>query len=128
MKGKKVFVYWNLHKKMWSLKSCEGEDRGLVIGHQETVFLDDCVFKVSEAGRRRVLQTKRKNVHAGVMGRVADIIPSADRYRLFVTYNPYKGPSFVTCADRLPVASASSVVMYPDRAVSASDIIYKKFI
>lgn len=125
MKGKKVFVYWNLHKKMWSLKSCEGEDRGLVIGHQETVFLEDCVFKVSEAGRRRVLLTKRKNVHAGVIGRVADIIPVADRYRLFVTYNPYKGPSFVTCADKLPVTSASTVVMYPDRAVSASDLRFK---
>lgn len=128
MKGKKVFVYWNLHKKLWSLKSCEGEDRGRVIGHQETVFLKDCVFKVSEAGRRRVLLTKRKNVHAGVVGILEETILIADRYRMYVTYNPYKGPSFVTCADKLPVASASTVVMYPDRAVSASDIIYKKFI
>ena len=91
----KVFVYYNLHRHTWSIKALEGPQRGLVIGHSDTVLLADATGKVSEAGRQRVLRDKRKNVHAGIVGtlihtEVEGYFPGTE-----VTYNPYKYHTFV---------------------------------
>lgn len=98
----RVFVYFNLHKKVWSIKALEGANRGRVIAHREIVILEDAKPRVSEAGRQRVIKEKRKNVHAGVVGywdeeRSADHNKAYDAYN--VTYNPYKYRSFVYCND-----------------------------
>lgn len=92
----KVYVYFNLHKKLWSIKALEGPKKGLVIGHSEYVHLRDCAPKVSEKGRQRVLKERRKNVHAGITGTlVATEFPSGDAGVYDeVSYNPYKGPEF----------------------------------
>ena len=62
---RKVFVYYNLHQHMWSVKDIK---TGRVICHQYEVQLYNATFKVSAAGRARVLKERRKNVHAGVQG------------------------------------------------------------
>jgi hypothetical protein len=90
----RVFVYFNLHRKLWSVKALSGPMRGRVIAHRDTLALSDCTFKVSEAGRQRVLREQRKNVHAGVVGYLSDATP-APRV-IPVTYNPYKSATF-TC-------------------------------
>ena len=94
----RVFVYFNLHKKLFSIKSLEGIHKGKVIGHTSDLVLKDCEFKVSEAGRQRVLKEKRKNVHAGVVGFITTVdlmLLTGDRELLIrVTYNPYKLPYF----------------------------------
>lgn len=64
----KVFVYFNLHRKLWSVKALDGKARGKVIAHCERVIVRGASFKVSEAGRQRVLREGRKNVHAGIVG------------------------------------------------------------
>jgi hypothetical protein len=64
----KVFVYFNLHKKCFSVKALEGVNKGKVVQHTDNIVLLLPKFKVSEAGRQRVLREKRKNVHAGVVG------------------------------------------------------------
>ena len=64
----KVFVYFNLHKKVWSVKALEGPNKGKVIEHTTNINIANAKFKVSEAGRQRVLKEKKKNVHAGVTG------------------------------------------------------------
>ncbi len=64
----KVFVYWNLHRGMWSVKALEGPDKGRVIARVDTVLLRDVTGKVSQAGRQRVLKERKKNVHAGLVG------------------------------------------------------------
>ena len=69
----RVFVYFNLHKKLWSVKSLEGERRGRVIGHASRVTLDNATQRVSEAGRQRVLREKQKNIHAGIVGTLAGV-------------------------------------------------------
>ena len=91
----KVFVYYNLHRHLWSIKALEGPRKGLVIGHSDTVLLQDATPKVSEAGRQRVLRDKRKNVHAGIVGTLVHregegYFPGSE-----VTYNPYKYTTFV---------------------------------
>jgi hypothetical protein len=64
----KVFVYFNLHKKVWSVKALEGPNKGRVVAHRNALSLYHCTFKVSEAGRQRVIREQRKNVHAGIVG------------------------------------------------------------
>lgn len=107
----KVFVYFNLHKKCFSIKALEGQFKGLVIGHTNSVLLSDVTFKVSQAGRSRVLAEKRKNVHAGVVGHMADSDAHDvhSRYMMMgaaITYNPYKYTSFVQRSTEQPVHNA----------------------
>ena len=88
----KVKVYFNLHKKMFSVVALEGDSRGRVIAHETEVKLTNATFKVSEAGRQRVIREQRKNVHAYVVGTLTDTVKNCDQA---VTYNPYKYSSFV---------------------------------
>lgn len=83
----KTKVYFNFHKKCFSV-----QQNGLVIGHRDKVFLKNCVLKVSEAGRQRVLNEKRKNVHAYVIGELTN---ESDFVGEEVTYNPYLNKTFV---------------------------------
>lgn len=95
----RVFVYWNLHKKCFSLRSAK---TGRVIAHRNHLTLLNAITKVSEAGRQRVIREKRKNVHAGIVGEVdlswsdnTVIWPELVYGSRRITYNPYKGPDFV---------------------------------
>lgn len=124
----KCFVYRNLHKEgcVYSIKALEGEFKGRIIGYATGVSLFDCTFKVSAAGRARVLREKKKNVHAGVEGllfwahgyerRLCD--NPAQSYpvkqcrvnnSVRVTYNPYLYETFVDKREQLPVQTADRV-------------------
>ena len=113
----RVFVYFNLHKKCFSIKALEGADKGRVIAHRDTVVLDGCKLMVSEAGRQRVLREKRKNVHAGVTGvwingdRVESHYEFLSMVGRQVTYNPYKYSSFIIKATEQSVDKADVVGM-----------------
>lgn len=93
----KVFVYFNLHKKCFSIRALEGSNKGRVVAHRTEVYLTDAVFKVSEAGRQRVLREQRKNVHAGVTGYWTDTVDESELSSMdrLVKYNPYKYNQFV---------------------------------
>lgn len=104
----KVFVYFNLHRKCWSVKAMEGPKKGLVIKHTDSIKLVDCKFKVSEAGRQRVIREQRKNVHAGVVGTMVEhAIPCS----LPVSYNPYRFAHFFNKNTLDPVLSSPAVTM-----------------
>ena len=115
---RKVFVYYNLHKHKWSVKDVK---TGRVIGHYYEVSLYNAKFKVSEAGRARVLKEKRKNVHAGVEGYLTTdvlarkmdgtILWESQSERHKVTYNPYLYDTFVTVSDKEPIHKAYFVRM-----------------
>jgi len=113
----RVFVYFNLHRKCFSIKALEGDRKGRVVAHSSTVLLEGCKFKVSEAGRQRVLREKRKNVHAGVTGTWinADRVESCYEFLSMVgrqvSYNPYKYSSFVIKATEQTVDKADVVGM-----------------
>jgi hypothetical protein len=103
----KVFVYFNLHKRVFSVKALEGKDKGRVIGHRTMLAIDSPTFKVSEAGRQRVIREKRKNVHAGVVGFLTSPYDWTKEEVLWtpVLYNPYVFSSFVTMLGK-PVHNA----------------------
>jgi len=97
----RVEVYFNLHEKCFSIRH-----KKKVISHLNEVFLSNAIFKVSEAGRQRVLKQKRKNVHAFVVG---DIEIGKLRAGIEIKYDPYRFKSFVTEIDSKPVRSAKYV-------------------
>lgn len=109
----KVFVYYNLHKHVWSVKALSGPSSGRVIMHCSEIRLRDVVFRVSKAGRNRVLQEQRKNVHAGAVG----YIECEDHsYTDCVSYNPYKADYFYSKTTGEPVYKSPHVLL-KDRKV-----------
>jgi hypothetical protein len=56
----KVFAYRNLHRQCWSVKALEGPLKGRVIYHANDLTLGWCDFKVSQAGRQRVLREQKR--------------------------------------------------------------------
>lgn len=113
----RVYVYFNLHKKVWSVKALDGPNKGKVIRHSSEVSLIDAQFRVSEAGRQRVLREQRKNVHAGVVGYLAPFseIPNNSKQ---LRYNPYKGPKFID-ENGMVYEKANRVVLTPEKRVLA---------
>ena len=116
----KVDVYWNLHKKRWSIRH-----KGRVIkngwDYPRTIMLKDVSWVVQPAGRAKVLKEKRKNVHAFARGYLFHTHwLSAEPEDEFgdwhpVKYNPYKGDSFV----RLVYDEESdSILEYPVKGSS----------
>ena len=110
--GKKVMVYYNLHKQTFSVTY----DSKVVI-HADYVKLGDVEFRVRKGGKERVRLEKSKNVHAFVIGNLLDYCeypcdnipnPPSD---MIVTYNPYKDNSFVYKNSEEPVYSAKEVDM-----------------
>lgn len=89
----KVFIYFNLHKKVFSVRSMKS---GIVIAHVTEIELDNAIFKVSEKGRQKVLSERRKNVHAGIVGFIGEkeVFKSQEKYKQAI-YNPYLYESFV---------------------------------
>jgi hypothetical protein len=105
----KVFAYRNLHRQCWSVKALEGPLKGRVIYHANDLTLAWCDFKVSQAGRQRVLREQKKNVHAGVVGYLTEcgeIATDGIDLDVPITYNPYKYDSFVDARCEVPVSSA----------------------
>jgi hypothetical protein len=110
--GKKVMVYYNLHKQTFSVTY-----DSKVILHADYVKLGDVEFRVRQGGKERVRQDKSKNVHAFVIGRLlyyceypCDDIPSSPSGKI-VTYNPYKHNSFVYKGSEEPIYNAKEVDM-----------------
>lgn len=106
----KVYVYYNIRKRMFSVKALEGEHKGKVIRHDDEVVLEDVTFKVSEAGRQRVLRDEQKNVHAGAVGTMLDFEKPVN-YNSEVTYNPYYTNTFILRRGCAPVHKASNALM-----------------
>jgi hypothetical protein len=101
----KVFVYRNLRKNCFSIKALEGPNKGRVVAHRSFVDLTAVTFKVSEAGRQRVLRTGQKNVHAGLVGQWNDtLVPHAESLQP-VRYNPRESGEF-RLSDGTPIKIA----------------------
>ena len=107
--GHKVDIYFNLHKKKWSIKS---RVTNRIILHTEKACVINASFVVQESGRQRVLKEKRRNVHAFVRGEFAPVPPDLKNpYQIF--YNPYHAGYFYR-HDKSPVHTSPCVILgYP---------------
>jgi len=102
--GQKVIVYKNLNRNCFSIKDPK---IGRVIGYAMSVTLRKPIFKISLAGRNRVLRDRRKNVHAVVIGEFVcadEPIPSMANRVAY--YNPYVTESFIDEHTKEPLSEA----------------------
>jgi hypothetical protein len=105
----KVDVYWNLHRKLYSVRD---RSTGLVIAHVRRIRMEDVEFVVQPAGRERVRETGRKSVHAFVRGTWLRNGGGATALAFTaVTYNPYVNDTFVTRYDGLEVRHARRALL-----------------
>ena len=88
--NKKIEVYFNLHKKTWSVRQS-----GRVVGHTDYIQVKNPQYVVSQKGNERVRREKKKNVHAFIRGYVTEGLQYMPNRQKFVSYNPYKNNSFV---------------------------------
>ena len=95
----KVRVYWNLHRKVWSVQDVKS---GRVCDHLQHISLTDAKFVVRKGGQKRVREEGKKNVHAFAVGYMSEYFVStseslkkefADWDR--VKYNPYEDDYFM---------------------------------
>ena len=108
----RFFVYFNLHVGGYSLRSTRTRlvtNRGRIVTR---VVLRDVTFKVSEAGRQRVIREKRKNVHAGAVGTLAT--RASRRACVRISYNPYRAGHFYVRDTGEPVHAARLLVLTVD--------------
>jgi len=104
--NRRVYIYFNLHKKVWSVRQ-----DGKVVAHTKYIMLKDARFLVGQAGRKKVLREKKKNVHAGVSGYVVERVPNIPDFCTTVSYNPYKDKTFINYSNEKPMLWAPHVVM-----------------
>ena len=102
--GTPVDIYWNLHKKCFSVKSRARDSYGRVIAHAQNIGLTAVTLIVSDKGRQRVLREQRKNVHAYLRGTRTATPPAGTAP---VAYNPYTHTTFM-CADQ-PIHQAKTL-------------------
>ncbi|AHI29718.1 hypothetical protein [Marinobacter similis] len=107
----RVEVYWNLHKKLWSVRALEGDNKGRVVAHVHSLTLRECSYVVQPAGQAKVRAEKRKVVHAFVRGTAVEgHFLSGAMYP--ITYNPYRDDTFVTADEnQLPVMSSGQTYL-----------------
>lgn len=119
--GMKVFVYYNLHKHVFSIKAMEGDRKGRVVGYTTHVILSDATPKVSEAGRLRVIRERKKNVHAGIVGIVESLGDIGKQIGEEVTYNPYKFSTFVLTKDLTPAPNGVTYYLHRKKITLLGD-------
>lgn len=113
-----VDVYFNFHRGVWSLRSRKS---GLVIAHARVVaFAHGARMAVQASGRRRVLETGHKTVHAFVRGEDAEASEDVAGWRAFgqglpdicrARYNPRRAGYFTRDDTGERIDSASALVM-----------------
>lgn len=128
----RVFIYRNITKGCWSIRLCATRK---VIAHASEFLLYNATFKVSEAGRQRVIREGRKNIHAGIEGALMSFTRINDEVcgvvnvgHYFMTtkldfkrvyYNPYTVASFVVHNTDTPMLTSRSVIGLPAGSVYA---------
>ena len=105
-RNKKVEVYFNLHKKCWSIRQS-----GASVIHADFVEIKEPQFVVQQGGNARVRREKRKNVHAFVRGYLTERVGIYPKNQKLVTYNPYKHTSFVERGTDKPICNAEYAVL-----------------
>jgi hypothetical protein len=108
--GKRVMIYYNLHKHTFSIKY-----KNKVLTYSDHIKLSNVEFKVNQKGKERVRTEKVKNVHAFVIGDLEYLsnTPCENlQYpvnNLIVTYNPYINDNFVIKNTNEPIKNAKKI-------------------
>jgi hypothetical protein len=105
-------IYRNLHKDCFSVMKWNSDKRGYRLhSHEKNLIALQVEFKVSQWGRKKVLESKQKNVHAFVCCQnyitfVEPVVLGQEVY-----YNPYKMGSFMIKNSNESIHGAARIAM-----------------
>ena len=111
---RKFEVYRNLQKRCWSVRSFITKK---VVCHEESLYLYAPIFRVQQAGNRKVRETGVKNVHAYVQGywNGPGSVPNSSLFLPSrIKYNPFDYRTFVFANTDDPVFSLPNEYVYFD--------------
>lgn len=77
-------VYWNRHRKMWSLR-CSGR----VWDHRTHLAMAHCHFHVNVKGLERIRNSGRRTVVAWIVGETYDDLPAGVLKHIQVRFDPW---------------------------------------
>jgi len=100
----RVKVYWNSHKKLFSVLY-----KGKVHFRTLSIVLKDVEFKINKNGREKVLKTNVKNVHGFVCGNLSSncLLHTNKEF----IYNPYLYNHFVDKNTKKSLLKAKEVFL-----------------
>ena len=99
----KFYIYRNLNRgKLFSVKY-----KGKVVDRLDDFVAYDCETRVSQAGRKRVLENQKRNVHAFVVANsyteaMGLVKPNTNELK----YNPYRSSNFQCNGENVDRADA----------------------
>ncbi len=138
-----VRVYWNVHKKCFSIQAKYalaqhstnwGWRVGAYISNGDSVHLENAKFIVQPAGNKKVRETGHKNVHAYILGAMPDTYTTGSfNSNVYndakdVGYNPYVDTTFVDRVSLIPIYNAKYVILKNDNGrpiVTGYNVNYK---
>lgn len=95
-RGMRVEIYWNLHRHVYSVKSLErGGSYGHVVAHGDLFLLERCKFVVRPSGRKKIVDTGVRNVHAFVRGHLLDDNKDKLQFDDTAYYSPFVTETWV---------------------------------
>lgn len=107
--GQTVRIYRNLNNGTMSIQ-IKGPKSWKVAGHITNAVVQDVAFRVSDAGRQRVLRDQRKNVHAWGQGIL--IGKASEVYcPIALGYDPYNDENFIDKDTRRIITRADWLVV-----------------
>jgi hypothetical protein len=113
---REVSVHWHFQEKRYSVSLRASNGKWYVVRHRETgaqaffgkLVLRNAHFKVAPAGARKAYETKKRNVHASVIGtvRLAQFMPEKAfvpcGHNVFYSHILYPEPEFKLVGHELP--------------------------
>lgn len=105
--ARRVAVYRNLHRGVWSLRALDGIFKGTVVAHADSVGVLHAQMHVNARAAERICGGAVREVHAWVIGTLGEVT-LANPTRL--TYRPHQRPVFFLPSTGQAVWSAPAVL------------------
>lgn len=125
--GRRARTYRNLQTGRMTILTRQLNSKGnmnwLLAGHTTSLLMEDVKFHVYENGRQRVIERKRKNVHAWAEGSVVAAYAEAVETPINVAYNPYQANTFVKRDTKIPIRSAKYLAVRSNLVFCSADAI-----
>ena len=112
--GELVDIYKNLNiNNGYSIRCSKTE---IVLAHCSSVHLKNARFVVSESGRIKTVQERRKRVHAYIRGELAAINVQIPKGFTKVCYNPFINDLFTEVGTNRHITASLDVICYGKHA------------
>jgi len=120
--NQRVRIYRNLNNGRMSLQLKVGKS-WKVMGHITDCIISNVIFKVSEAGRLRVIRDGCKNVHAWGEGILISQFDMGIYASIDLGYNPYANSTFVERETENAITRCSFLVVRENQVFCSPDAI-----